>query len=372
MRISVLGGGHAATALAAHLTLHQHRVHLAAIPSHPGFTASAALRDGVMVEAVADESHQGIFARIDRLDTDVNAAIESADVIILSLPATAREEYFAAIATHAHTGTLVFIQPDKYGALRLAAMMREVGREPSDLLICGSDTFLFIAKVHDGNHVWLRGRKSELRVAAVDPARTAEAVALLKPLYPEIVAARSVFHTCLDSSSSSLHPATVIFNMAHIENRGAQPCDNYDVSPGMGAMIDAVDAERLAVASAFGIEASAFTDIWGRYYGLVANNAYDLIRSSSCHRGQILPSATNHRYVSEDVPHGLVPLLELGELAGVPIPATQALITIASTVNGVDYRDSGRTLESMGLSGMSVDDLRSLISVPTVETEAAA
>ncbi len=358
MRISVLGAGHAGVATAGVAALHGHQVHLAAISDHPGFVPAIGAAGGILVEAVADDEHVGIMARLDRVDTDVAAAVASADVIVLSLPATARTEYFRLIAEGAGPQTLVFITPDKYGAFALAEQMRLTGRDPDELLIGASDTFLFIAKVHDGHHVWLRGRKRFLHVASHRPARLGELVVRLRELYPEVTGVPSVLHTSLNTSSSSLHPATVLFNMAHIEKRGGAVVDNYDVSPGMGAMIDAIDRERLAVAAAYGVVAQPFPEIWGTYYDLVGTDAYATIRSSPGHRGQILPASTDHRYVSEDVPHGLVPLLELGRLAGIPMPATQAVVTIAETVNGADYGSTGRTLASVGLAGVTFDELR--------------
>lgn len=178
--------------------------------------------------AVADKVRE--YSPDDLTDTDVNAAIESADVIILSLFTTAREEYFAAIATHAHTGTLVF-NPTRMGTApapcRNDARSRPRAQRSTHLRTGHLPVHRKGPRRQPRVASWAQER---IQVAAVVTRCTAEAVALLKPLYSEIVAARSVFHTCLDSSSSSLHLATVIFNMAHIENRGAQPCDNYDVS----------------------------------------------------------------------------------------------------------------------------------------------
>ena len=52
-----------------------------------------------------------------------------------------------------------------------------------------------------------------------------------------------------------------------------------------------------------------------------------------------------------------MPLSSLGSLAGVPTPAIDAIITLASTVNGVDYRTTGRQLSSIGLAGVAAADL---------------
>ena len=68
-----------------------------------------------------------------------------------------------------------------------------------------------------------------------------------------------------------------------------------------------------------------------------------------------------HRYITEDIPYGLVPLAYLGDLAGVPTPIMDAMIDLASTVNHVNYRKEGMTLEKLGLGGRKVEEIQSMI-----------
>ena len=356
MTICVIGGGHAGLAVASHLTLLQHDVHLVAQPDHPGFIPHVQAAEGIMVEAVPNE-HNGIFARVHRADTEIEEALRECEYVIVTLPANAREHCFELIAKFVPDGRTVWVMPDKFGVLRLGAVMANFGRSPDDVLLCGSDTFLFIAKVHEGNHVWLRGRKGALELSTLPHDRFSDALGVVRDVYPEAVSVPTVFHTSLGSSSSALHPTTLIYNLAKIENEGPFPVNNYDISPGMGRMIDALDAERVALAASLGVEVPSFLDNWRRFYGLTGDNAYEMISSSTGHQGQISPSTAKHRYIEEDVPFGLVPLAALGAAIGMPMPVTDSLITTASVINDVDYRSIGATLEWMGLAGNSAQRL---------------
>ena len=60
------------------------------------------------------------------------------------------------------------------------------------------------------------------------------------------------------------------------------------------------------------------------------------------------PTKVDSRYISEDVPQGLVMLEALGEALDVPTPIATALIEIASAALGRDLRAEGRTLEKLG------------------------
>ena len=70
------------------------------------------------------------------------------------------------------------------------------------------------------------------------------------------------------------------------------------------------------------------------------------------------PDRLDHRYVAEDVPYGLVPLAELGRTAGIRTPVADALTTVASVALQRDYRAEGRTLEQMGLAGLSAEEIQ--------------
>src|SRR5690606_39077822 len=66
------------------------------------------------------------------------------------------------------------------------------------------------------------------------------------------------------------------------------------------------------------------------------------------------PGAVNTRWVTEDVPYGLVTWSALGEVASVPTPMIDATVTLASAVLATDFRRSGRHLADLGLDQESV------------------
>jgi opine dehydrogenase len=48
----------------------------------------------------------------------------------------------------------------------------------------------------------------------------------------------------------------------------------------------------------------------------------------------------------------------LGEMLNVPTPTARALIHISSVIHGTDYWSGGRTMEKLGLAGMTVKELK--------------
>jgi hypothetical protein len=62
------------------------------------------------------------------------------------------------------------------------------------------------------------------------------------------------------------------------------------------------------------------------------------------------------RYLAEDIHYGLVTLASLGSMLGVQTPAIDAEITLASIIHHTNYWRTGRTVEELGISKLSVEE----------------
>src|SRR4029079_11862147 len=89
---------------------------------------------------------------------------------------------------------------------------------------------------------------------------------------------------------------------------------------------------------------------WRRGACRASDSAYQAIHQSEPNKTIKAPPSLDHRYIKEDVGYGLVPMAEIGKLLGVRTPVMEALITLASTALGLDFRTEGLTLEKMGLA----------------------
>ena len=60
------------------------------------------------------------------------------------------------------------------------------------------------------------------------------------------------------------------------------------------------------------------------------------------------PLTVNSRYITEDVPQGLVLMESLGSVLGIPVPICTSLIELANAALDTDFRKEGRTLHRLG------------------------
>lgn len=66
------------------------------------------------------------------------------------------------------------------------------------------------------------------------------------------------------------------------------------------------------------------------------------------------PIVSNSRYITEDVPEGLILLESFGILFNVATPVCSSLITIASACLKTDFRQNGRTVKKLGKNNIEL------------------
>ena len=69
------------------------------------------------------------------------------------------------------------------------------------------------------------------------------------------------------------------------------------------------------------------------------------------------PNTIESRYLTEDIPFGLVPWAAIAGMLGVPMPLTNGFIDIINTVHAKDWRALGRNLKQLGIEGMTKEQL---------------
>src|SRR5438445_1385135 len=159
-----------------------------------------------------------------------------------------------------------------------------------------------------------------------------------------------------------------MLHVANCANAGAfESGDSYKfyaegVTPAVARLYEAINAERVAVAAALGASVPTLADWFERVYGvreatLVETCQRLTYNSDGPYQATGTPKSLDHKFITEDVPTGLVPMSALGVAAGVPTPAIDALVAIVCSMTGRDFTAEGRTLGRLGLSGMGAAEI---------------
>jgi opine dehydrogenase len=354
--IAILGAGHGGCAAAADLGRRGYSVRLHA--RNPERLAPLRAQGGIEARGIV----QGLVP-IDLLTSDVAEAVRGADLIMLVVPGVAHAHYAGALAPLIDGSVPVFINPGHTGGgLHFLHELRNAGyRGP--VRSCETVSLTYITRMEGPGIVNIYSTTKRLRFAAL-PGREADALfALIKPLYSEIELATSVLETGLSNLNAIFHPPGMIMNAGWIQHTSGDFLFYREgFTDAIGRVTAAVDAERMAVARALQVPAIPFLDFFYEA-GLTTKTARDsgdisrACRESEPNKTIKSPSSLDHRYVHEDVGHGLVPIAAFGGLAAVVTPTIAALIELAGLAIGVDYVRDGLTLERMGLAGKSPSEL---------------
>ena len=224
-----------------------------------------------------------------------------------------------------------------------------------------AQTLIYAARAINPAQVKIYGIKNTIPVAALPGQRTVEVLKVLRLVYPQFVPGDNVLKTSLDNIGAIFHPALMVLNAARIEStRGDFQFYMEGITPSVARILEALDAERVAVAAALGTHAMTAREWLYVAYDAAGKTLYDAIRNNPGYEGIAAPSFVDHRYIWEDVPMSLVPIASLGELLDVDVRTMKALIYFASLANGTDYWAMGRTVEQMGLAGLTMREIRHL------------
>jgi opine dehydrogenase len=163
-----------------------------------------------------------------------------------------------------------------------------------------------------------------------------------------------------------LHVVNCIGNVGRIESGGTFKFYAEGVTPAVVNLYQALDAERLAIAAAFGVSIPSLPEWLDRAYGVREASLLTTFQRLTFdlhapYQNTPSPAALDHKYVSEDVPTGVMPMRALGAAAGVATPVMDAVIRLISVMAGQDFAAAARTIDRLGLADKSVAQIQHIL-----------
>ncbi|MGE5130548.1 MAG: NAD/NADP octopine/nopaline dehydrogenase family protein [Sphingomonadaceae bacterium] len=354
MRIAVLGGGNGAYAAAADLSERGHEVRFWRRDAR---ALEVVRRDGIVLKDVAGERRVAP-ARVAR---DPGEALAGAELVLLPDPAFTQADNAARIAQHLEDGQVLFLAPGTFGSYVMTRIAREAGSR-ARFTFAETGTLPWLTRKHGPGTAAITARATRLPTG-VFPARSEQAFAVLKKAFPAVEPVEDALSAALMNAGPVIHPPLILMNAGPLEHFERWDIHNEGTQPAIRRVTDALDAERIAARVALGYRAPHFPladhyrpdgDEW--MYG---RKVHEKLTGSQDWRERIV--LAEHRYMREDVELGLAFLVSVCDWAGVPCPVARGLLALAGAVLGRDLRAGGRTLEALGLAGLSRDMMKNLL-----------
>jgi opine dehydrogenase len=353
--IAVIGAGNGGHAMAAHMTLKGYPVRFYEMPRFADNLRPAQERGGIELTGVVGEG----FVRPELLTTDMAEAVKGASHIFVTTQALGHEEVAELSAPHLEENQTVILFPGSGGSLQFAKTLRDAG-VTKKVYLAETVTLPYACRLQGPAHINVHHGSAVQDVIAALPAVDNEAVIeTARPAYPNFTATTHALEVALYNPNILLHPIGVIFNLGRIEfSKGEFWMYKEGFTPSVMKLLYSLEEEKLALLRALGLEAVRFEDFYEYRY---QEKWADFATVSS--KG---PFSANTRYISEDIPIGMVLWASLGDVLGVPTPTARSLIHVSSVIHDTDYWQGGRTVEKLGLAEMTVEELNSYLMDGTV------
>jgi len=356
LSVAILGAGHGGLALAGYLARQGHQVTL--WNRSPERIADVAKLGGIHLTMPGSSP---VLVPLAKVTCAMGKALAGVRLVLVSVPASGHTDVARVCAPYLRDGQTVLLLPGRTGgALEFRRVLRAAGCR-AQILLGEANTFPIAARCIGPAQAVIFGTKEEIQAAALPANRTSELIAAWKPLLPMLSSARSVLHTGFANVGAILHPVITLLNAERIARGDSFDFYTEGVTAQVASVLSAADAERLKVARAFGVEAASLQNWIATAYGHHAATMQSAIGGNPAYVGIKAPITIEHRYLLEDVPTGLIPLLELGGAAGLHLPTLRGLVNLAKVVLGGERWQKPRTLARLGLAGCSIMEIRALV-----------
>ena len=350
MKIAVLGGGHGCYAAAADLSEAGHEVRLwrrDAAALQPVIDAGA-----ILLKDAAGAREVGVALA----SADLGAALHEAQLILIPSPAVAQDDIARAMAPHLTDGQVVFLSPGTFGSYVMARRVRELGNA-ARVLWAETGTLPYLARKHGEREVNVTIRAVRLPTGVYPARHEAHALEVIREAYPSAHGCGDALSGALMNAGPIIHPPLMVMNAAPLQHFERWDIHNEGTQPAVRAVTDRLDQERIALREAMGYDAPHYpladhylNDRW--MYG----DAHRKLVKSGDWREHI--DLASHRYIAEDTELGLAFLASVARWRSVDAPIADGLLAIVGAILGRDLRSGPRTLEALGLSGLTREALR--------------
>ncbi|MDQ3692863.1 MAG: NAD/NADP octopine/nopaline dehydrogenase family protein [Chloroflexota bacterium] len=343
-RITILGAGNTGFSLAANLALAGHEVLLW---EHPAFaSAIEPLRDSLTIQL--DGAARTGEATLAAVTTDARQALAWTDLLLAAVPSYAHAAFAEQIVPELRAGHLLALLPGNLGTLAFKRALEAAGT--TDVTLVESDTAPYVCRKTGPRQAVIWGSVPAMGIGVLPTSRTEDARDRLAGLFRGIRGYPNVLAAGLSALNPIVHPAGVLLNAGRIErSRGEFWFYEEGVTPAVVAAIESLDLERLAIGAAFGLQLTPVAQAFHEAGFGPAGDLWAVINGSRMLTALRAPGAIDTRWLTEDVPYGLVTWAALATVTGVHTPMLNAVVTLASAVLGIDFRASGRSLADLGL-----------------------
>ena len=346
-QVAVLGGGGTGCYIAAELKLRGYSVNLyeEAAYWHENI-------DGIQKRGGVELTGNGLngFAVLDKITDNLAEALDGVELVIVSMVAWRHETLAKALKPLVTDDTVIVLSAGNFGSIRFKRIFG-----PDCGTVVGETLGNMFSCRMLGDGVGIAAGVYKAKPVAAFPAKDTPKLMERFSKFYDCTPAKNVFETALNAPNVVIHLAGALLNTCGVERNPEFAMYRDGLSRGVINCQKAAEADKRPVMEAMGYQMVIHTD---HMEHLVQ---YDKFPELDCFRDLAGPSSMKHRYVVEDATVCDSILMHLADRLGLKTPTIHALVQLAGAVNQEDYFEKGLTLEDLGITGRTPEEINTYL-----------
>ena len=368
--VAVLGGGNGGHAVAANLSLAGFRVNFFELPQFAESFEKVLRTKEIQIQGISIDG----VAKLNLATTDIQQALKDVEVIFVITPAFGHKTMAEVCAPFVQDGQIIVLMPGSGGSLEFVNIFKQK-KVKREVTFAESCTLPYGARLKGPANVSVLINAVILPTGVFPSKKTGEVIPKLKQFYPMIMPAKDVLEAAINNANPIVHPAATLLSATRIEHsKGEFYLYAEGMTPAVARTYESLNQERLSLCKALGYKLYHWDNLEFKDYNLgeteeecryrILNTSMDAAFGKDGIYAGIKMKGPEHlkdRFVTEDVPYGMILLSTLGDLLGVPTPTHDAVIQLASVINRTDYWKTGRGMKQLGLSQFDKKGLKKFL-----------
>ena len=344
VKVSVIGAGNAGCAIATDLAYRGHEVVLVKTSNalHDENFHYLVKNEGRMTLDEFGELKTGDISRVTR---DISE-VKDSKILILVVQSKYHEQIIERLLPHINEDQILIINP---GYLSTAFVLKHA-KDKKIMVAEATSSFIDCRIAAPGRiKVGFRNVRNPLGVYPRSKKNYVEDV--LKELGFPFSYYDSVIEAALHNPNLIVHTVGAVLSIPRIEKTNGDYVMYHEVfTPSVWKVLETLDSEKMDIIEQLGFERISYVEM-----AKFRNTLDDKLDAKESFFNYAMmptrakgPTEVDSRYISEDVPQGLVMLEALGKSLSIPTPIATSLIELASAALDRDLRNEGRTIDSLG------------------------
>lgn len=342
-KVLIIGAGNGGQSLAVDLTSRGFKVCLYEFPEF-----SEKLEEKLKSRIIPSKGVVNGDIKVDMITLDEQEAAQYAKTVLVTMPALGHKNFFTRFKDQLQTGSRIYSLPGNLLTITNPEAISLIGR---DILLVEFNSLPYGCRILEDGTVKISILTSDLRYSAFPSKETNKVADEISKLYPGSKKVSDILEVSLNNPNPLIHPPGVLLNIGRIEHSFG---DFYMYEEGMTdsimRVINAIDKERRDIGKCMGYELMDLEE----YGGCLVDGTKKSFIECGRDAQMLGPSNRESRYITEDIPFGLVYWSEIAKKIDVATPNINSLITLASTICGNSFDNKRINLERLPNSNISL------------------